>query len=118
MSFLRVSGATTRVDVHSAEIYAFARGPESALELRKAGMLLLFAMRRTAPVSDDGSHFRAPGWLRDHLYLEGGLDERSLWLEVITPAKNPENGFPYGLWYNQRKRAYMRHALLAVTKGV
>jgi hypothetical protein len=60
------------------------------------GPALVARMRSLAPVSDDGSHGRPPGYLRDSITQESVHNGREPGVAVGPTATTPD-GFPYPL---------------------
>jgi hypothetical protein len=72
----------------------FRDGPV-ARHLNSLGDRAVFVARRLAPVSEDGSHGRPAGYLRDQIHHELTSEGRNLAVNIYSPATTPE-GFPYG----------------------
>lgn len=65
--------------------------------------------KRDAPVSRSGSHGRKPGYLRSKIGLFVGEDATSMYVDVVTRAKDKRGNY-YGRIQNQRLH-YLSRAL-------
>ena len=95
-------GFTLRIDYPPD----FRRRCEELAEpaLKPAGEMVLAAMHRFLPASEDGSHGREPGYARSRLgVLRAGRDEIGPFREVGTDAESPEGvNYPAILEYGQK----------------
>jgi hypothetical protein len=101
----RVAPSAPKVTVHWSmvdRLWRFKETPGGREALRKARDVQA-AARRNAPVSKTGSHRRKPGYLRSRIGLYIGQDETSMYVDVVTRAKDRHGNY-YGRIVNQRDR--------------
>ena len=68
-----------------------------AAYFRRAGVVVAASQRRRAAVSQDGSHGRPSGYMRDRIRVDEHWDARGQIVDVGTDARTPD-GKPYPLF--------------------
>lgn len=85
-----------RVDWDEAALHDLTHNPD--------GELGQTAMRTIGEVVTAGAKRRAlkrTGRMRDEIHYEVGADEYGLYADIISPATNPDDGFPYPLMHER-----------------
>lgn len=86
-----------------------ADGP-IAQDLRQRAEKATRSSIRRAPISKAGSHGRRRGYLRSQIRWVVGKDARGLYVDIQSPALNPKDGKPYGL-FMEKRHPYLRPAI-------
>jgi hypothetical protein len=86
-----------------------ADGP-IAQDLRQRAEKATRSSIRRAPISKAGSHGRRRGYLRSQIRWRVGKDGKGLFVDIESPALNPHDGKPYGL-FQEKRHPYLRPAI-------
>jgi hypothetical protein len=86
-----------------------ADGPVATDLKARAEKATRSAIRR-APISAHGSHGRRRGYLRSQIRWRVGRDGKGLYVDIESPARNPRDSKPYGL-FQEKRRPYLRPAI-------
>jgi len=74
--------------------------------MEEAAAVVAAGQKRRMPVSQDGSHGRAPGYARDRVHVERGGDTGGPYWDVGSDAMTPDGyNYPLGLELGTRRHA-------------
>jgi hypothetical protein len=100
------------VSVDERAVREFVNEPDGPVVqdlIRRTQTVTRSAIRR-APSSKHGSHGRGRGYLRSQIRWVVGKDAKGPYIDVVSPALNPRDGKPYGL-FQEHRHPYLRPAL-------